>query len=90
MFSRHRCGSFSWKRKLAIAALGLGAVLGFGSGFRHMRCHHEARRAAFEDHIADVCVRAAARADSPENVSADPEVNTERRAHPQGHHRRHR
>lgn len=49
------------KRKLVIALLALGTVGGFASGFRSMRCHHQARRQAFEDHIADVCVRAAQR-----------------------------
>lgn len=49
------------KRKLLIAVLALGTVGGFASGFRSLRCHHQSRRAAFENHVADVCVRAAER-----------------------------
>lgn len=51
------------KRKLVIALLALGTVGGFASGFRSMRCHHQARREAFENHVADVCVRAAQRSE---------------------------
>ena len=57
------------KRKLLIFGLAAGTVLGFGHGFRSLaHCHrgHEARRAAFEDHVADVCVDAALRASERE------------------------
>jgi hypothetical protein len=56
------------KRKLLIALFAFGTVAGFGSGIASMACwHHRAheRRAAFERHVAAVCVEAAqnARAD---------------------------
>ena len=38
----------------------VGAVAGFASGAFACR-HHDERRQAFEDHIADVCTRAAER-----------------------------
>ncbi|MEO8900707.1 MAG: hypothetical protein ABI488_03620 [Polyangiaceae bacterium] len=48
------------KRKALMFALALGAVGGFASGL--YGCHHHGeRRQAFEDHIADVCTRAAER-----------------------------
>ena len=49
------------RRNALILVLGLGAVAGFGSSL--LGCHYHAapRRQAFEDHIADVCTRAAAR-----------------------------
>lgn len=53
------------KRKLLIALFTFGAVAGFGSGIGSLACwHHHAssRRAAFERHVADVCVEAALRA----------------------------
>lgn len=53
------------KRKLLIALFAFGTVAGFGSGIASMAmCHHraEGRRAAFERHVADVCVDAALRA----------------------------
>lgn len=57
------------KRKLLIVLLGLGTILGFSTGFASMshRWHHHAeqRRAAWEAHVADVCVDAARRADGP-------------------------
>jgi hypothetical protein len=56
------------RRKLLIGLLAFGTVAGFGSGFFSMahggcRNHHAQRRAAFERHVADVCVEAAQRAD---------------------------
>ncbi len=40
--------------------LAVGAIAGFASGL--YGCHHQVeRRRAFEDHIADVCTRAAER-----------------------------
>jgi hypothetical protein len=47
------------KRKLLIVVLGLGTVLGYGAGFRSMRCHARERRAHFEEHVAKVCANAA-------------------------------
>ena len=53
------------KRRLLIALLGFGTLFGFGSGISsmaHWHHHQNARRAAFERHVADVCVDAAYRA----------------------------
>jgi hypothetical protein len=47
------------RRSVLILLLGFGVLLGFGSGLRQLRWHHSARRAAFERHVADVCVDAA-------------------------------
>lgn len=53
-------------RKLLIGLLAFGTVAGYASGFASFahcaRHHHEARRAAFEAHVADVCTQAALRA----------------------------
>ena len=49
------------KRNALIAVLALGAIAGFGSSLFGCHYHHSARREAFEDHIADVCTRAAER-----------------------------
>lgn len=47
------------RRKALMWVLGLGAVAGFASAFG---CHfHRDRRQAFEDHVAEVCTRAAER-----------------------------
>jgi hypothetical protein len=54
--------------RLRIALLAFGTVAGFASGFASLACHrhhHEARRAAFERHIASVCVNAALDARRP-------------------------
>jgi len=54
------------KRKLLIALLAFGTVAGFGSGIASLACGHHrahARRAAFERHVAELCVDAARRAD---------------------------
>lgn len=47
------------KRKILIAVLGLGTVLGYGAGFASLRCRAAHRREAFERHVASVCVDAA-------------------------------
>ena len=47
------------RRKILIAVLALGTLGGYASGFAHMRCNARARRAAFEAHVATVCVDAA-------------------------------
>ena len=49
------------RRKALILVLSLGAVAGFGSAFFGCHFHRLERRQAFEDHIADVCTRAAER-----------------------------
>ena len=63
------------KRRLLITALSFGTIFGFASGFvslgSHWHGHHERRRAAFEDHIADVCVDAARRAEDREAAYDD-------------------
>jgi hypothetical protein len=47
------------KRRILMALLALGAVGGYASGFAHMhRCSHN-REAAFERHVADVCLASA-------------------------------
>ena len=84
------------KRKLLIALFGFGTVAGFGSGIASMACwHHRAheRRAAFEQHVADVCVEAAYRAREAERPPPPPPADDrgcELRPHhgrrPHGHH----
>jgi hypothetical protein len=56
------------RRRLLIGLLGLGTVVGFGSGLASLFCaggygrHHAwHRRAAFEQHVADLCTQAALR-----------------------------
>ena len=49
------------RRKALIVVLALGAVAGFASGLYGCHYHSLERRQAFEDHIADVCTRAAER-----------------------------
>ena len=58
------------KRRLLIVLLTLGTIGGFGSGIASMRCHGQARRAAFERHVAKVCVDAARRAKDAPSDSA--------------------
>lgn len=48
------------RRKALMVLLGLGAVAGFASGI--FGCHYRNdRRQAFEEHVAEVCTRAAER-----------------------------
>jgi hypothetical protein len=53
------------KRAFLIVLFGLGTVGGFAHGFASLgHCasrHHGERRMEFEDHVADVCLRAAER-----------------------------
>jgi hypothetical protein len=50
------------RRKLLAAALATGALFGYASGIAHLTGHcNSHRRERFEDHIADVCTRSAAR-----------------------------
>ncbi len=51
--------------KLRIALLALGTVGGFGWGFASLRCHRHHRRAAFEQHVARVCLDAARAQSAP-------------------------
>jgi hypothetical protein len=50
------------RRKALIFVLAVGSVVGFASGLFGCHYHGMAHRQAFEDHIADVCTRAAERA----------------------------
>jgi len=47
------------KRRFLMFVLALGAVAGFGAGFSRLHHCREARRAAFERHVAQICVEAA-------------------------------
>lgn len=59
----HGCsGGSRLKRGLLIGLFSIGTIGGFASGFHHMRGHCQSRREKFENHVADVCVRAAERA----------------------------
>ncbi|MCA9596396.1 MAG: hypothetical protein KC776_23940 [Myxococcales bacterium] len=55
------------RHRIVIALLSLGVVVGFGAGFFRLAMWHRYgsrfdRKAAFERHVADVCVDAALRA----------------------------
>jgi len=47
------------KRRMLMVLLAIGTVGGYASGFAHMHACHRARTAAFEHHVAEVCVDAA-------------------------------
>jgi len=55
------------RRKALIFVLAAGAVAGFGSALFGCHYHGIDRRQAFEDHVADVCMRAAERSHRGEN-----------------------
>jgi hypothetical protein len=50
------------KRPILVIVLALGTVAGFGTGITSAIRHHRAHRAELVQHIADVCVQAAKRA----------------------------
>jgi len=50
------------KRRALIFVLAVGTIAGFASGLFGCHYHGTARQQAFEDHVADVCTRAAERA----------------------------
>jgi len=52
------------RRRGLILVLAVGAIAGFASGLYGCHYHGVERRQAFEDHIADVCTRAAERSRS--------------------------
>lgn len=52
------------RRNVKIAVLAAGVLLGYGSGFASL-CAHRHRRAAFERHVARVCVDAARNPERP-------------------------
>src|SRR5690349_1258307 len=66
------------RRKALIVLLALGTVGGFGSGIASMRgwkaCQNQ-RRAAFEEHVAKVCVDAA-RKDDAAAAAAKPQAGS--------------
>ena len=47
------------RRPFLLFLLALGALIGFGSGVQQLRWHRWAQRAAFERHVAEICVDAA-------------------------------
>jgi hypothetical protein len=47
------------RRRILMALLAMGAVGGYAAGFAHVHECHRARAAAFEHHVAEVCVDAA-------------------------------
>jgi hypothetical protein len=47
------------RRRLVMFLLAAGTLGGYASGFAHMHACRNAHRAAFEEHIANVCVNAA-------------------------------
>lgn len=52
------------RRKALIVLLALGTVGGYASGFMSMKHCNSQRRAAFEEHVAKVCVDAARKEDA--------------------------
>ncbi len=50
------------KRRLLIIALGIGTVVGFGSGLKSLHHHRAARYDANMTYLSEVCVSAALRA----------------------------
>ena len=59
------------KRGALIALFSFGAIAGFHHGMATVGSCHQSRRAAFEDHVAEVCTRAAQRVQSEGNVDRD-------------------
>lgn len=55
------------RQRALIFVLALGAVAGFASGLYGCHYHRLERHQAFEEHIADVCVRAAERSRNHES-----------------------
>lgn len=54
------------KRKIVIALLALGTLVGFGSGFARMHHGRHGRHDRFMDQVAERCVDAARRLDARE------------------------
>jgi hypothetical protein len=67
------------KRGALIALFSFGAIAGFGHGIASVACHagscHQSRRAAFEDHVAEVCTRAAERVEAEHDQDRDRDVD---------------
>jgi hypothetical protein len=53
------------KRRILMILLAAGTVGGYASGFAHLHRCHESRQAAFERHVADVCLASAKGAATP-------------------------
>lgn len=70
------------RRQITITLLVLGTVFGYAAGFSSLRCRAEARRDAFQRHVAALCVDAAREAERPAPRAAAaarhgaPEVDT--------------
>ena len=65
------------RRRIAIVLLAIGTVGGYASGFAslsHCRAH---RRAAWEHHMAQVCVEAARSGRAPREQPREQEVSPE-------------
>jgi hypothetical protein len=60
------------RRPFLLLLLGLGALMGFGSGVHQLRWHQWARRAAFERHVAEICVDAARSGQVPSGPTRGP------------------
>ncbi|WP_437489325.1 hypothetical protein [Sorangium sp. So ce1014] len=60
------------RRQITITLLVLGTVFGYASGFSSLRCRAEARRDAFQRHVASLCVDAARGAERSSWRSAAP------------------
>lgn len=55
-----------YKRKIIMGLLALGTVGGFAAGFKSMSCHAKNRRQHWEERAAEVCVKAAKKAEAEE------------------------
>lgn len=72
----HGCsGRSRLKRGLLIGLFSIGAIGGFASGIHSMKHHCQARREKFENHVADVCVKAANRAEAEAAAKAEATKN---------------
>lgn len=60
------------RRQITITLLVLGTVFGYAAGFSSLRCRAEARRDAFQRHVASLCVDAARGAERTSRWSAAP------------------
>ncbi|WP_437736248.1 hypothetical protein [Sorangium sp. So ce1335] len=60
------------RRQITITLLVLGTVFGYASGFSSLRCRAEARRDAFQRHVASLCVDAAREAERSERADRPP------------------
>jgi hypothetical protein len=59
------------RRPLLVSVLLFITIAGFASGFHDLRRHH-ADRETFEEHIADVCTKAALRSQSSQPLAPAP------------------